>query len=492
MSFVVSAPRAMAAAAGELAGIGATLEGAATAAAGSTTNVAAAAADDVSTAISEFFGGYGQEFQAISARAGTLYAEFLSQLNGGAAAYAVTETANADTVLQSGAASAEAGVGNGAYQRLFANTTANLQLIGNGWAAQPFPFLNQVLVNERRYGQQLAINFGNVFQTAPPIESAPTTAQVSTQQLLAFDAASRVQELITKQIGFGQAAGTELNGAATDLVAGLPGYSSTLQMAYNDALAGNFKTAVGDLVKAQLGLLITGYDVDHVTYAISADSFDVAVRPTLIGPLGHTFAAARIPGENLQYLSDLMPPGSFPQSVTHNAADTINALALPRITGIVSASLTPIGVQFTADFGLPLVLAYALTGPPVTMLDALAGSAETLNHAFAAGNGVAAVNALIDAPAVAVDGFLNGEHVVDETIPLTLEAPLNATVPIVLHVPFSGLLVAPRHVTATIDLRPLNINPIDLTIGGTPFAGLVPLLVHYMPQRLAAGITPAP
>jgi hypothetical protein len=121
----------------------------------------------------------------------------------------------------------------------------------------------------------------------------------------------------------------------------------------------------------------------------------------------------------------------------------------------------------------------------------MARSAEALQQTLATGNGVAALGVLIDVPAVAANGFLNGEHIVDETIPVALPAPLTETLPIVLHLPFSGLLVAPRPITATIDLHPIGVDSIQLTIGGTPFAGLVPLLVHYVPQRLAAAIVPA-
>ncbi|WP_072495620.1 PE domain-containing protein, partial [Mycobacterium tuberculosis] len=52
MSFVVTVPEAVAAAAGDLAAIGSTLREATAAAAGPTTGLAAAAADDVSIAVS--------------------------------------------------------------------------------------------------------------------------------------------------------------------------------------------------------------------------------------------------------------------------------------------------------------------------------------------------------------------------------------------------------------------------------------------------------
>ena len=86
MSFVIAAPEAVTAAAGNLAGIGSTLGEATAAAAAPTTGVAAAAADEVSIALSEIFGTYGQQFQALSAQASAFHNEFVSLLNGGAAA----------------------------------------------------------------------------------------------------------------------------------------------------------------------------------------------------------------------------------------------------------------------------------------------------------------------------------------------------------------------------------------------------------------------
>src|ERR1700757_3437712 len=99
VSFVVTAPEMMTAAAENLAGNASTLGEATAAAAGPTTGVAAAAADEVSIAISRLFGTYGQEFQAASAQAAAFHNEFVSLLNGGAAAYLSTEIANAEQSL---------------------------------------------------------------------------------------------------------------------------------------------------------------------------------------------------------------------------------------------------------------------------------------------------------------------------------------------------------------------------------------------------------
>lgn len=55
---------------------------------------AAAAADDVSIAVSQLFGRYGQEFQTVSNQLAAFHTEFVRTLNRGAAAYLNTESAN--------------------------------------------------------------------------------------------------------------------------------------------------------------------------------------------------------------------------------------------------------------------------------------------------------------------------------------------------------------------------------------------------------------
>jgi PE family len=109
MSFVIAAPEAVTAAAGNLAGIGSTLGEATAAAAAPTTGVAAAAADEVSIALSEIFGTYGQQFQALSAQASAFHNEFVSLLNGGAAAYLSAEAANAGQTLANATSTPAAG-----------------------------------------------------------------------------------------------------------------------------------------------------------------------------------------------------------------------------------------------------------------------------------------------------------------------------------------------------------------------------------------------
>ncbi|OBJ49800.1 PE family protein [Mycobacterium asiaticum] len=94
VSNVTVGPVAVMAAASDLTNLGSTISAAQAAAATSTTRVVAAAQDEVSTAIAALFGGHGQQFQAISARVGALYDQFVAALTGGAASYVEAEAAN--------------------------------------------------------------------------------------------------------------------------------------------------------------------------------------------------------------------------------------------------------------------------------------------------------------------------------------------------------------------------------------------------------------
>src|SRR5271163_4607679 len=95
MSFVIATPDLVQGAAQNLAGIRSSLAEASAAAAGPTTGIAAAAQDEVSVAIASLFGGFGQEFQALSAQGQAFHAQFVTAMNSGAAAYASAEAASA-------------------------------------------------------------------------------------------------------------------------------------------------------------------------------------------------------------------------------------------------------------------------------------------------------------------------------------------------------------------------------------------------------------
>ncbi|CAM4389916.1 PE family protein [Mycobacterium basiliense] len=530
MSFVVTAPEMVTAAAGNLAQIGSTIENAVAAAVGPTTQVATAAADEVSIAISQLFGTFGQEFQAISSQAAAFHADFVDLLNGGATAYLNAEIANAEQNLASGPASglmsgqigaeiqaasgaiagapalrrfgaalvsglsassaAAAPLPGGAYQQLFANTAANLQSLGSAWAARPFPLLSQIIANQQVYGQQLAVALANAIANFPAaLANLPATIQAAIQQLLNFDVAYYLQQFIATQLGFAQTAGSELSAAINEVMAGLPAYSSGLELAFHTLLAGDFSGAAVELAKAHANLLVTGVDTSNVVFDIP--NLRVTENVKLLGPLGHLFTLAGIPGQEAQYLTNQLPAGSIPRQMSQNFANMIKTLTDPTISATATLRVSPLGVDVSALFGTPLVLTYAAAGAPVSAMYAAASSATAIQQALATGNGFAALGSLVDAPAVIANGFLNNHSVLDLTVPVPLPQPFTQTLAVVLHMPIDGILVPPHAVTATVDLRSIGGGTIDVPIGGTPFSGMVPLVINYVPQQLASAITPA-
>lgn len=95
MSFVTTQPEALAAAAGNLQGIGTTMSAQNAAAAAPTTGVVPAAADEVSALTAAQFAAHAQMYQAVSAQAAAIHEMFVNTLTTSSGSYAATEAANA-------------------------------------------------------------------------------------------------------------------------------------------------------------------------------------------------------------------------------------------------------------------------------------------------------------------------------------------------------------------------------------------------------------
>jgi len=93
MTYVIAEPQLMASVAAELEEIGAALNAANAAAAAPTSGLVAAAGDEVSAAIADVFGGFGQEYQALVAQIDAFQNQFQQTLAAAGIAYAETETA---------------------------------------------------------------------------------------------------------------------------------------------------------------------------------------------------------------------------------------------------------------------------------------------------------------------------------------------------------------------------------------------------------------
>ncbi len=112
MSFISVAPEVMTAASANLENIGSSLRAAHAAAVAQTTAIAAPAADEVSEAITSFFGTAGSEFQALGAQAAAFHDNFVGALIAGVGQYVNAEVANVQqtfaTVVAAPAAAAAA------------------------------------------------------------------------------------------------------------------------------------------------------------------------------------------------------------------------------------------------------------------------------------------------------------------------------------------------------------------------------------------------
>jgi hypothetical protein len=95
MSFVTAQPEALAAAAGNLAGIGSAMSAGNAAAAAPTTGVIPAAADEVSALTAAQFAAHAQMYQAMAAQAAAIHEQFVATLGASSGTYAATEAANA-------------------------------------------------------------------------------------------------------------------------------------------------------------------------------------------------------------------------------------------------------------------------------------------------------------------------------------------------------------------------------------------------------------
>jgi hypothetical protein len=98
MSQLISTPETLASAAADVQNIGSTINAARAGAAGQTTGLVAAAEDEVSAAVANLFGAYGQQYQATLSQAATFHTEFTRALTAAASTYAQAEAANAALV----------------------------------------------------------------------------------------------------------------------------------------------------------------------------------------------------------------------------------------------------------------------------------------------------------------------------------------------------------------------------------------------------------
>jgi hypothetical protein len=194
-----------------------------------------------------------------------------------------------------------------------------------------------------------------------------------------------------------------------------------------------------------------------------------------------------------QILNDLAPIASIPGRIGQNAVNVLATVTdFSYSVGVNLADPVEIGAAF---FGLPIALGIDAIGSPITTAGAIASVGVAFSSAVQSGDGFGAAVAVLTAPAVVTNGFLNGQVTLGLTlpaVPLPLLGGLGSiTVPLHASIPVGGILTPLSTVTVNVD--PLPGSPIvSVPMGGTPTGGILPGLLLYAPQQLAQAIGAPP
>jgi hypothetical protein len=486
------------------------------------------------------FGSFGQGFQALSAQAQAFHQQFVSLMNAGASAYVGAEAANAAQMLDggilggvsqslgAGLGGAVTALGNGSlgglvggevrtgaqaisnalasspialgtlqtggaaaaidglnsfgatvaapYQALVSNTVTNLQAIGNTFTANPFPFLHQLVNNQIGHAQTIGSAIATGIQNLPAeLANLPATIQAGIQGLSTFNPGALLQQFVNNQIGYAQTIATSLQLAGNDLATGFAGLPASFQAAGQALAAGDVQGAAHAVAQGLENVFLPGFQ--SVSFDIgelgSPTATPIAVTP--LGPLGDLAPIFAIPGQMAQNFTNLLPAGSIPAQMAQNFTNLVDT-----VTNF-GATFNPGNLGIT--FGLPLQVVFDGIGAPVNALSALNSSEVAFVGAVQTGNVSAAAAALLDAPAVVANGFLNGQTFISlPTLPVTVTVgglPL-LTLDSVAELPLGGLLTP---------LSPVVLGGGGGPLPGTPIGGFIPGLLSFG-SELAAAITP--
>jgi hypothetical protein len=574
MSFVIAVPEMVGTAATDLASIGSTLSSANAAAAVPTTRIVVAAEDEVSAAIAAVFGVHGQAYQAMSARAAAFHSEFVNLMNAGAAAYLSTEIANAEQALTNamgapvqallgggaslglgggGAVSSASGGGflggasttigslvgglTGGGSGLLGGLTGSTGLLAgltgstsglsgalgglgslggnlNSILSGPLPGLSaaQTGFGISLFSGLLGPGTGGTGSTdiAGPYITLIENTIANLQSLGAgwlADPFAFLRQVIANQIGYAQLVATAFGNAANSFQAGLADLPAAFQATAQAFAVGNYVGGFSDLGAGFAGVF-TGTTADLL-------------------PI---FA---IPGHILQNISNVL----------NTLTDTSIMFGVQFDTSALPLSL--VNSTITLNLGLPLALGLDAIGAPVTTMFALQASEAAFGSAVQSGNFAAALTALVDAPAVIANGFLNGHA----TLALQQSFSTNLAIPVTdqvtvgipvteqaeIDIPLGGVLTPLAPVTAIVGpvtigpvivgpfsipipsvtvppfmigpvtvgpftfvfppvtvgpftSPPIIIGPFPFTAQGTPIGGIIPALLNFAPQQLAHAI----
>lgn len=488
MSFLLVQPEMVSAATESLTAIRSALGEVSAAVAGPTTAVVAAAGDEVSAAISQVFGAYGQEFQALNAQAAAFQAEFEGLLSGGAAAYVSAEALNSSvfgppmqellkvvnaptqmllgrSLIADGANATVAGgdgrpggilMGKGgdggapvydAWGYLLAEAGTGgagglpgmfggLPGVAGAWGGEVPTALAAPMALSAAASSPAAV--GGAYQTL--FDNTWTNLQAIGATWNA-DPAPFLSQFIANQQTYANTVFTSLSNSVQDFGAGLVALPAAYQGAFQALMTGNVSGAVEILGKGYLGLVFNGFDYTNVPVV------------TVQGALGDLLPITTIPGQISQNMTNVL------QTVTDTS---------------IMANISLLSPSFTTGF--PLTLALDALGAPIVTGQAALQSATTFIDAVQAGDVAGAFGAIVDAPAVIANGFLNGEGTITLDLPTYL-SPISGTESLTSAIPIGGILTPLQPVDSTIVFRVLPHTPPvtqHITLGGTEFGGLIP------------------
>ena len=552
MSFVIATPDLVEGAATDLAGIRSSLAEANAAAAGPTTGIAAAAQDEVSVAIASMFGNFGQQFQAVNARAQAFHAQFVELMSAGAGSYVAAEAANAGQSLLGGGALGNVvptlggSVNGAAAVAMTSQFQADVNALYAAIAGAPVALSGAIQTGangfslaaagfETQFGAFVAggvpglISDASAFGTlvAGPYQTLFSNTAANLQAIGATFSANPfpfVHQIIDNQIGYAQALGAQIATGIQNLPAELAALPATLQAAFQNLLTFNpvpylqgfvdYTTGYANTISTSLssagsdlvaGLQTLPAGLQPAFQDLFAGNFGGAyhaLNEALVNAFLPGFTSMQITSTTLAIVPEgplgaLAPiftiPGQIAQNFTNLLpAGSIAAQISQNTTNLVSAFTnlgTTIGLK---DLFSPTV---SFGIPLQFILDGLGGP----------GNALSALNST----AVAFTGAVQTGNVAAATATL-LDAPavvtnafLNGTTTIALPpavINYLGLTIdSTLYLPLGGILTPLAFpsgvaelfgTEIPLTVsGGTPVGGLIPGLLSFGPQ-LAQDITP--
>jgi hypothetical protein len=362
------------------------------------------------------------------------------------------------------------------YQALVSNTATNLQAIGATSSANPFPFLHQLVTNQMGYAQAIGSSITTGIQNLPAeLANLPATIQAGIQGLATFNPGALLQQFVNGQIGTAQTITTSLQNAGSDLATGFAGLPASFQAAGQALAAGNIQGAGQAIAKGLENVFLPGFQSVSVDIGELGSPTAMPIAVTPLGPLGDLAPIFAIPGQMAQNFTNLLPAGSIPAQMAQNFTNLVDALTN------FGSTFNPGNLGIT--FGSPLQVLFDGIGAPVNALSALNSTGVAFAGAVQTGDLAGAAAAVLDAPAVVANGFLNGQTFISlPTLPVTVTVggiPL-LTLDSVAELPLGGLLTP---------LSPVVLGGGGGPLPGTPIGGFIPGLLSFG-SELAAAITP--